>query len=86
MEWLDPAIKKTEWSKEEDEKLLHLAKLMPTQWPRQKASASLGGSREVLKWETRLALLWRFADQEGRDTFGQDEILKAAIVSARTGS
>ncbi|GAA6002898.1 hypothetical protein JCM10207_001887 [Rhodosporidiobolus poonsookiae] len=32
MEWLDPAIKKTEWSKEEDEKLLHLAKLMPTQW------------------------------------------------------
>ncbi|ELU44661.1 CDC5 protein [Rhizoctonia solani AG-1 IA] len=29
-EWLDPSIKKTEWSK--DEKLLHLAKLMPTQW------------------------------------------------------
>lgn len=22
----------TEWSREEDEKLLHLAKLMPTQW------------------------------------------------------
>jgi pre-mRNA-splicing factor CDC5/CEF1 len=31
-QWLDPGIKKTEWSKEEDEKLLHLAKLMPTQW------------------------------------------------------
>ncbi|EGF77607.1 hypothetical protein BATDEDRAFT_35936 [Batrachochytrium dendrobatidis JAM81] len=31
-DWLDPSIKKTEWSKEEDEKLLHLAKLMPTQW------------------------------------------------------
>ncbi|KAL3427289.1 myb-like DNA-binding domain-containing protein [Phlyctema vagabunda] len=31
-EWLDPGIRKTEWSKEEDEKLLHLAKLMPTQW------------------------------------------------------
>ena len=31
-EWLDPAIRKLEWSKEEDEKLLHLAKLMPTQW------------------------------------------------------
>uniref|UniRef100_F1KY12 Cell division cycle 5-related protein n=1 Tax=Ascaris suum TaxID=6253 RepID=F1KY12_ASCSU len=31
-EWLDPGIKKTEWSHEEDEKLLHLAKLMPTQW------------------------------------------------------
>jgi pre-mRNA-splicing factor CDC5/CEF1 len=32
MEWIDPGIKKTEWSKEEDEKLLHLARLMPTQW------------------------------------------------------
>ena len=31
-EWLDPSIKKTEWNREEDEKLLHLAKLMPTQW------------------------------------------------------
>ena len=31
-EWLDPAIRKTEWTREEDEKLLHLAKLMPTQW------------------------------------------------------
>nr|CAG4635322.1 EOG090X02CC [Artemia franciscana] len=31
-EWLDPSIKKTEWSREEDEKLLHLAKIMPTQW------------------------------------------------------
>ncbi|KAI6225702.1 hypothetical protein M3Y95_00725000 [Aphelenchoides besseyi] len=31
-EWLDPRIKKTEWSREEDEKLLNLAKIMPTQW------------------------------------------------------
>ncbi|XP_042453169.1 cell division cycle 5-like protein [Zingiber officinale] len=31
-EWLDPSIKKTEWTREEDEKLLHLAKLMPAQW------------------------------------------------------
>ncbi|POR37205.1 Pre-mRNA splicing factor CEF1 [Tolypocladium paradoxum] len=31
-EWLDPGIKKIEWSKDEDEKLLHLAKIMPTQW------------------------------------------------------
>ena len=31
-EWLDPAIKKTEWTREEDEKLLHLAKIFPTQW------------------------------------------------------
>ncbi|CAG8089132.1 unnamed protein product [Penicillium salamii] len=32
IEWLDPGIRKTEWSRQEDEKLLHLAKLMPTQW------------------------------------------------------
>jgi pre-mRNA-splicing factor CDC5/CEF1 len=31
-EWLDPAVKKTEWTREEDEKLLHLAKLFPCQW------------------------------------------------------
>ena len=30
--WLDPSIKKTEWSQNEDEKLLHLAKIMPCQW------------------------------------------------------
>src|ERR1700722_9917488 len=32
LEWLDPNIKKTEWSREEEERLLHLAKVMPTQW------------------------------------------------------
>lgn len=31
-EWLDPSIKKTEWTREEEERLLHLAKLMPAQW------------------------------------------------------
>eukprot|EP01070_Trichotokara_eunicae_P012915 Trichotokara_eunicae@DN9930_c0_g1_i1.p1 len=31
-EWLDPSVKKTEWTRDEEEKLLHLAKLMPTQW------------------------------------------------------
>jgi len=29
-EWLDPSIKKTEWTREEEEKLLHLAKIFPT--------------------------------------------------------
>ena len=28
-EWLDPSIKKTEWTRDEEEKLLHLAKLYP---------------------------------------------------------
>lgn len=31
-EWLDPSIKKTEWSRDEEEKLLHLAKIYPCQW------------------------------------------------------
>lgn len=31
-EWLDPSIKKTEWTKEEEEKLLVLAKTLPNQW------------------------------------------------------
>lgn len=31
-QWLSPNVKKTEWSRDEDEKLLHLAKIMPTQW------------------------------------------------------
>lgn len=31
-EWLDPSIKKTEWTREEEEKLLHLAKIFPNQW------------------------------------------------------
>ncbi|KAL0693710.1 hypothetical protein Bca4012_060890 [Brassica carinata] len=31
-ECLDPSIKKTEWTVEEDEKLLHLAKILPSQW------------------------------------------------------
>jgi len=31
-EWLDPSIRKTEWSREEEEKLLHMAKIMPMQW------------------------------------------------------
>ena len=31
-EWIDPSIKKTEWSREEEEILLHLAKIFPCQW------------------------------------------------------
>ena len=29
---MDPSVRKVEWSREEEEKLLHLAKLMPAQW------------------------------------------------------
>ena len=30
--WLDPSIKKTEWTKEEEEKLLYISKIMPAKW------------------------------------------------------
>lgn len=30
--WLDPSIRKTPWSSDEDTKLLHMAKIMPNQW------------------------------------------------------
>ena len=31
-EWLDPMVLKSDWTREEEEKLLHLAKVMPQQW------------------------------------------------------
>jgi pre-mRNA-splicing factor CDC5/CEF1 len=31
-EWLDPMIRKVEWNPQEEEQLLHLAKLLPSQW------------------------------------------------------
>jgi pre-mRNA-splicing factor CDC5/CEF1 len=31
-EWLDPSVRKTDWTRDEEERLLHLAKAMPCQW------------------------------------------------------
>ena len=31
-EWLDPNLKETEWTREEEEKLLHLVKIFPQKW------------------------------------------------------
>ncbi|CDR39921.1 CYFA0S04e00584g1_1 [Cyberlindnera fabianii] len=39
-EYLDPRIRKSDWSREEDEKLLRLARLMPNQW--RSISSTLG--------------------------------------------
>lgn len=49
-EWLDPSIRKVEWSREEDEKLLHLAKLMPAQW---KTIGPLVGGRTAVQCQER---------------------------------
>lgn len=54
-EWLDPSIKKTEWTREEDEKLLHLAKLMPTQW---RTIAPIVGRTPAQCLERYERLLW----------------------------
>lgn len=53
-EWLDPSIKKIEWSREEDEKLLHLAKLMPAQW---KTIGPLVGGRTAVQCQERYEML-----------------------------
>ncbi|ORX50819.1 hypothetical protein DM01DRAFT_1307846 [Hesseltinella vesiculosa] len=66
-EWLDPSIKKTEWSREEDEKLLHLAKLMPTQW---RTIAPIVGRTPAQCLERYQRLLDEAEQTLGRDTLG----------------
>ena len=63
-EWLDPSIKKTEWTREEDEKLLHLAKLMPTQW---RTIAPIVGRTPTQCLERYEKLLDAAAGREGYD-------------------
>lgn len=68
-EWLDPSIKKTEWSREEDEKLLHLAKLMPTQW---RTIAPLIGRTASQCLERYEFLLDQAQAKEGEKDEGED--------------
>eukprot|EP00559_Dactyliosolen_fragilissimus_P000979 CAMPEP_0184857660 /NCGR_PEP_ID=MMETSP0580-20130426/2808_1 /TAXON_ID=1118495 /ORGANISM="Dactyliosolen fragilissimus" /LENGTH=944 /DNA_ID=CAMNT_0027353379 /DNA_START=74 /DNA_END=2908 /DNA_ORIENTATION=- len=49
-EWLDPSVRKVEWGREEDEKLLHLAKLMPAQW---RTIGPLVGGRTAIQCQER---------------------------------
>ena len=68
-EWLDPNIKKTEWSREEEEKLLHLAKLMPTQW---RTIAPIIGRTASQCLEHYEYLLDKAADREAGLESGED--------------
>merc|ERR1712003_332377 len=68
-EWLDPNIKKTEWSREEEEKLLHLAKLMPTQW---RTIAPIIGRTASQCLEHYEFLLDKAADREAGLESGED--------------
>lgn len=63
-EWLDPSIKKTEWSREEEEKLLHLAKLMPCQW---RTIAPIVGRTPAQCLEHYDMLLTKAQQKEGDD-------------------
>jgi pre-mRNA-splicing factor CDC5/CEF1 len=67
-EWLDPGIRKIEWSREEDEKLLHLAKLMPTQW---RTIAPIVGRTATQCLERYQKLLDEAEAREGRDGAGE---------------
>jgi len=71
-EWLDPSIRKVEWSRAEDEKLLHLAKLMPAQW--RTIGPLVGGRTSVQCQERYETLLDEAANMEsGGDGGGKDD-------------
>jgi pre-mRNA-splicing factor CDC5/CEF1 len=63
-EWLDPSIRKVEWSREEDEKLLHLAKLLPAQW---KTIGPLVGGRTSVQCQERYEQLLDEAAMGGKE-------------------
>uniref|UniRef100_A0A914KLF6 Uncharacterized protein n=1 Tax=Meloidogyne incognita TaxID=6306 RepID=A0A914KLF6_MELIC len=65
-EWLDTRIKKTEGSREEDEKLLHFAKIMPTQW-------------RTIAWEELLRILY---DSDVLHLFGEDMLEKSERIES----
>ncbi len=75
-EWLDPSIRKVEWSREEDEKLLHLAKLMPAQW---KTIGPLVGGRTAVQCQERYEQL---LDEAAAGTAGAGEDAKMGAVEA----
>ncbi|KAH9395289.1 CDC5 cell division cycle 5-like protein [Tyrophagus putrescentiae] len=63
-EWLDPSIKKTEWSREEEEKLINLVRLMPTQW---RTIASIVGRTATQCLEHYEQLLDQVQNKDGKD-------------------
>ena len=68
-EWLDPSIKKTEWSRDEEEKLLHLSKLMPSQW---RTIAPIVGRTAAQCMEHYEKLLDAAQEQQGLDVAEDD--------------
>uniref|UniRef100_A0A3Q0T9C2 CDC5 cell division cycle 5-like (S. pombe) n=1 Tax=Amphilophus citrinellus TaxID=61819 RepID=A0A3Q0T9C2_AMPCI len=62
-------IKKTEWSREEEEKLLHLAKLLPTQW---RTIAPIIGRTAAQCLEHYEYLLDKAAQRDNEEEVGDD--------------
>jgi pre-mRNA-splicing factor CDC5/CEF1 len=69
-EWLDPSIKKTEWAREEEEKLLHFVNIMPTQW---RTIAPIVG-RTVAQCVEHYELLLDHAQQRGSSYDVNDDL------------
>ena len=61
-ELLDSSLKKVEWSREEEERILHLAKLIPAQW---RTIGSLLEGRIASQFQDRYE---RFLDESSRQS------------------
>ncbi|KAK8828578.1 hypothetical protein WA577_000063 [Blastocystis sp. JDR] len=69
-EWLDPRIKKTEWTREEDEKLMHLAKVLAGQWRTISSMMDRTAFQCCERYEKLLDLASR---EEGEDSEDEDD-------------
>jgi len=80
-EWLDPSVRKVEWSREEDEKLLHLAKLFPAQW---KSVGPLVGGRTAVQCQERYErLLDEASAAVGGGEGGEEDAVAGAIMARK---
>lgn len=66
-EWLDPSIKKLDWSREEEEKLLHLAKVFPTQWRTISRYIGRTATQCLERYEFLLDQAWRKEQAGGEE-------------------
>lgn len=69
-EWLDPSIKKTQWTREEEEKLLHLAKIFPTSWRTIAPMIGRTAAQCLEHYEKLLDQAERGTDEAGTDGAG----------------
>ena len=77
VEWLDPSVRKVEWSRTEDERLLHLAKLLPAQW---RTIGPLVGGRTAGQCQERYERLLDDAAMKAADNEGSSGTATAAGV------